>query len=88
MSGSLNLEFYKDPATNKEIKVLNNALLEYTSSNPKKIVRNSVATAMENFRAQSKAIKAGWLITEARIMGILAESVAEAKAAIRRTNSN
>ena len=77
------LEFYKDPDTKKEIKVLNNALWEYTSSNPKKTVRNSVATAMENFRAQSKAIKAGWTITEARIMGILAESIEEAKEAIK-----
>ena len=77
------LTSYKDPVTKEEITLLNNSLWENTSANPNKISRNGVAIAMENFRAQSKAIKAGWPLNEARIMGILAEAAAEAENSIK-----
>ena len=77
------LESIEGPVSNKEIKVLNNALFETTDAHPDKVSRNSISAAMENLRAQSKAIKAGWSIDEARIMGLLAEAKAEAAEGIK-----
>ena len=77
------LEYMNDPVSNQEIKVLNNALNDITSANPDKICRNNMPAAMANLRAQSKAIKAGWDINDARIMGLLAEAEAEATEGIK-----
>ena len=82
------LQYYIDPISKKEIKLLNNDLFELTSSHPNKPARNTIPVAIENFKAQSKAIKAGWPIDEARIMGILAEAAADAANTVNNQEIN
>ena len=54
--------------------ILNNEISELTSNDPNKISRSGIWTAIENLRAQSKAIKNGWPVKEATIMGLVAEA--------------
>ncbi|MBO4863308.1 MAG: hypothetical protein J5517_02980 [Eubacterium sp.] len=70
------------------LTIMNNEVSETTSADPNKISRNATPVAIANLRAQSKAIKNGWTVTEARLMGVLGSAVADAENTIKNENIN
>ena len=78
----------KDEKELKSIKGIRGGVLEETLSSitavdPEKVNRNGIETVMEYYRAQSKAIKNGWSLSESVFPAFLAQAAEDMKVQIK-----